>query len=272
MKKILLLIAVAGLLLCTLSCSDDDDRPVRTRFTVNTTMFNHMTSGDNLIGMTMTRNKLDIDTAEHVATLELSYNDGQGDRLLTLEGVTATRTGVNFFTLSSPAYPTFKGYADFSEGGALRYDYTTADGIRVISMTPDVFFNNTVSTVTYDDTTKTTTWQSAMYQFTISPSTNTATIQVMDILHAKDLKRFESITSHNVPFTVTPSGFTINATDLKTDAYYIAYVDSTGSSKARTSKYPFQTFNAVIDLANDRLEATYMIGGSATVTATGSTY
>ena len=273
MKKILLLIAVAGMLLCTISCGDDDDiRPVRTKFTVNTTMFNHMSSGNNLIGLATTQNKLEIDTVKHIASLELNYNDGQGNKQLKLDNITATPKGVNFFMLASPTDPSFKGYVDFSDGSALRYDYTTPDGIRVISMTPDVFFRNTVSIVTYDDTTKTTTWESAVYQFTISPSTNTATVKVMDILHAKDLKRFENITSHGVPFKVTANGFTINATDLKTDAKYTAYVDSTGSSVARTNKYPFKTFNATIDLANDKLEANYMIGGSATVKATGKTY
>lgn len=273
MKKILLLIAVTGLLLGSISCGDDDDiRPVRTQFTVNTTMFNHMTSGNNVIGLVMTKNKLEIDTLKHIASLELNYNDGQGDKMLKLDGLTAMPKGLMFYELVSSNYPSFKGYVDFNEGGAMRYSYTTAEGIRVISMTPEVFYRKTASTVTYDDTTKTTNWENAMYQFNISPTTKTATIQVLDILHAKDLKRFESITAVNVPFTVTANGFSINATNLPTDAYYIAYVDSTGTSHSRTNKYPFKTFNATIDLANDKLDADFMIGGSATVKATGKTY
>ena len=49
-------------------------------------------------------------------------------------------------------------------------------------------------------------------------------------------------------------------------------MDSTGSVISQTDKYPFKTFNATVDLVNDRLDATYMMGGSATVVATGKTY
>ena len=71
---------------------------------------------------------------------------------------------------------------------------------------------------------------------------------------------------------ITANGFTINATNLKTTATYYSYVDSTGTDKATTNKYPFQTFNATVDLVNDHLDANYMISNSATVVATGKTY
>lgn len=275
MKKILLLIALTGILMCAISCGDDDDRPVRTKFTVNTTMLNHMTSGDNVIGLAVTQNKLEIDTVNHIASLELNYNAGQGDKQFKLENITATPKGVNFFTLYSPTNSSFSGYADFSEGGAMRYSYTTADGIRVISMTPEVFFRKTASAITYDDTTKATNWESAMYQFTINATTNTATVEVMDILHAKDWKHFVNITGNSVPVTVTRNGFVIAGENIKTTATYYAQRDSLNTNPSAfktTDKYPFKTFRSEIDLGNDRLDANYMIGASATVTATGRTY
>ena len=114
--------------------------------------------------------------------------------------------------------------------------------------------------------------ENVMYQFDIAPASNSAIIKVMGIVHAKDVKYFNSITATNVPITVTPNGYTINGENLKTSAYYRTYVDSTGSVVSQTDKYPFKTFNATIDLANDHLDANYMIGASATVAASGRTY
>ena len=276
MKKILLLIAVAGLLMGTVSCGDDDDRPVRTVFTVNTPMINHMVNvdGESVIGIASTYNKLTIDTVKHTASLDLTYNDGT-EHTLYLKDITATPKRLRFYELSAPAtdqIKEFSGYVDFNEGGSMRYHYVTDNGIRVISTMPEVFFLKTHNTITYDDTTAASISDNTMYEFNITPANMTATIKVMQIVHAKDLKNFNYIIANNVPITVTPNGYTISATDLKTNAEYIFYNDSTGSSVKKTNNYPFKVFNAVIDLANDRLEATYMIGGSATVVATGKTY
>ena len=49
-------------------------------------------------------------------------------------------------------------------------------------------------------------------------------------------------------------------------------IDSLGSKEAVTDKYPFKTFSANVDLLNDTLNATFMMGASATVVATGRTY
>ena len=274
MKKILLLITVAGLSLVTISCGDDEPDTIRTVFTVNTPMVNHMVNAgsETVIGLASTQNKLTLDTVKHTASLELNYNVGHGNEQLKIEDIVATyndRQGL--YELTSPSYKSFKGYADFGES-SMRYSYTTTGGIHIISVTPEVFFRKTHSTITYDDTTATNTSESTMYQFNISPTTLTATIEVNDIVHAKDLKYFKYIKSFNVPFTVTPNGFTINGSNLATNALYIFYDTSTGNSDKYTDKYPFKTFNATIDLLNDRLDATYMIGGSATVVATGKTY
>ena len=274
MKKILLLIAAMGALMGAISCSDDDE-PQRGDgvFTVNTAMINHMyNSGSGaVLGITNTHNKLILDTIKHKASLELNYNDGHGDKTLKLDDLTATPKRLGFYELRSASNSLFNGYVDFNEA-AMRYNYTTTDGIRVISMTPEVFFLKTESTITYDDTTATGKSENTMYQFTINPSNQTATVKVMDIVHAKDLKRFINITANGVPYTVTANGFAIAAENLNTNAQYIAYVDSTGSSVKNTDKYPFMRFNATIDLANDHLDADFMIGPSATVVATGKTY
>lgn len=273
MKKVLFLIAATVLLCVAVSCSDDEPGTIRTVFTVNTPMVNHMvnTGNEAVIGIASTYNKLTLDTVKCTASLELNYNTGDGNRQIVINDIIATPNGL-FYTLTSPSYSQFSGYADFSEGGSMRYRYVTEDGIRIISTIPEVFFNKTHSTVTYDDTTATSTSDITMYEFDISPANMTATIKVMQIVHEKDLKNFENITANNVPITVTPNGFTISATNLKTKAQYISYDFSTGSSIAETDKYPFKTFNATIDLVNDHLDATYMIGGSATVVATGKTY
>ena len=274
MKKILFLIAMTGVLMGAISCSDDDE-PKRGDgvFTVNTPMVNHMvqTGSDAVIGISSTHNKLVIDTIKHKATLELNYNDGQGDKQLKLEDITATPKRLGFYVLTSASLGSFSGYVDFNEG-SMRYRYTTTGGIRVISVTPEVFFLKTQNTITYDDTTKATTMENVMYQFDIAPATQTAIIKVMGIVHAKDVKYFNSITANNVPFTVTPNGFTISGENLKTNAYYRTYVDSTGSVVSQTDKYPFKTFNVTIDLAGDHIDANYMIGPSATVVASGKTY
>ena len=275
MKKILLLIAVTGLILGAISCSSDDE-PKRGdgKFIVNTPMINHMynTSNGAVMGFSSTHNKLSLDTVKRKASLELNYNDGHGDKMIKLDDLTATPKRLGFYELRSASNSSFYGYVDFNES-AMRYVYTTADGIRVISMTSEVFFLKTTSTVTYDDTTKSNTDEFSMYQFDLMPATSTATIKVMQIVHAKDRRYFNSITASSVPVTATANGFTINATNLSTTAIYVLhYTDSLGSTKSTTDKYPFKVFNATIDLANDNMNANFMIGNSATVTATGRTY
>ena len=274
MKKILLLIATMGLLLGAISCSDDDE-PKRGDgvFTVNTTMINHMVNSgsDAVIGISTTHNKLVLDTVKHKATLELNYNDGNGDKQLKLEDIAATPKRLGFYELSSPSYRSFSGYVDFNEG-SMRYRYTTTGGIRVISTIPEVFFLKTQNNVTYDDTTAASSTDNVMYQFAIDPASNTAIVKVMGIVHAKDVKYFNSITAASVPFTVTPNGYKFAGENLRTNAIYRNYVDSTGSVISETDKYPFKTFNATVDMVNDRLDAYYMIGASATVVASGKTY
>ena len=255
-----------GVLMGIISCSNDDE-PKRGDgvFTVNTPMVNHLYSihADQALGMAATHNKLVLDTVKHKASLELNYNDGQGDKTLKFNDLSATPKRLGFYVLSSPSDNSFSGYVDINES-SIRYRYVTAEGIRVISTTPDVFFLKTHNTVTYDDTTKATVLESAMYQFGIVPSSKTATITVMSIVHAKDNKFFNNTY--------------INGSNISTTATYIARYDSSAvvpgvtPGVKTTDEYPFKTFNATIDLANDNLNANYMIGGSATVTATGRTY
>lgn len=263
---------MCALLMCAVSCNNEDE-PRRTVFTVNTPMINHMvnTLNGEVLGISNTHNKLTIDTVKHTATLELNYNDGS-DKTLVLNDLIAISNGL-FYELKSPSYAQFSGYVDFSES-SMRYSYTTSDGIRIVSTIADVFFRKTHNVVSYLDTTKATTMESTIYQFNIDPNSQTAIVKVMDIVHAKDVKRFINITANSVPFTVTSNGYTIEANNLPTVATYIAFRDTTGSQEKtkRTDKYPFKTFNATIDLVQDRLDATYMIGDSACVVATGSTY
>lgn len=275
MKKILLLIATCALLMGAVSCGDDEPNRDNGEFTVNTPMVNHIynTLTDNIVGLARTHNKLTIDTVKHTAMLELNYNDG-GDKILKLDDLKATPKRLGFYELSSSSYSQFSGYVDFNEG-SMHYRYTTADGLRVISTTPEVFFLKTQNTIEYDDTTETTVMEGTMYQFNVDPASMKAIVKVMGILHAKDWKYFVNITGNSVPVTLTKDGYTVAGSNIKTNATYRAHRDSTNVNPApyqSTDKYPFKTFSANIDMANDHLDANFMMGNSATVTATGRTY
>lgn len=273
MKKILLMIAACVTLCAAVSCNDDDEpRRGNGIYTVNTPMINHIynTISDQVMGISSTHNKLVIDTVKHTASLELNYNDGT-DKTLKLTDLNARAKRYHYYELSSPSYPGFSGYVDFNEG-SMRYTYTTQDGLRIISTTSEVFFLKTENTVVYSDTTPNSSNENVMYQFNIIPATMTATVKVSEIDHVKDLRHFINITANSVPITATANGYAIHAQNLKTNALIYTSLDSLGGNKKETDKYPFKTFNATIDLVNDHLDATYMIGNDATVTASGCTY
>ena len=274
MKKLLLLIAVVGMLATVVSCGDDDE-PIKRGdgiFTVNTPMINHMynTVTGEVIGIGDTYNKLVIDTGRHTAQLVLAYNNG-GDHTVTYNDLTAKNKRQGFYELRSPSDATFSGYVDFNEA-SMRYQYTTADGIRVISTIREVFFLKTQDTIAYLDTTETTLMENVMYQFNINPLTMTAIVKVMEITHAKDLRFFHNITGYSVPVKLTNTGYDLDGKNITTSAYYVAWVDSTGSQVKTTNAYPFKIFNASVDLVNDHMSARFMMGDSAIVTASGRTY
>lgn len=273
MKKILLLIAATVLLGTIVSCSDDEPKRGDGVFTVNTPMINHMynTVTNQVIGMANTRNKLTLDTTHHTAQLELLYNDGS-DHTVSYQDLTAQASRLGFYVLRSPSDPNFSGYVDFNEG-AMRYIYTTADGIRIISTMPDVFILNTENTIEYDDTTETTKMGNVMYQFNLNPRDMTAIVKVMDIVHAKDLRRLTTVTATTVPVTLTSNGYVFSGQNLTTTARYTSWTDSvSGPTEKSTDEYPFKTFNVNVDLIGDHMDAHYMLGPHATVTATGKTY
>ena len=273
MKKILLLIAAMGLIMGIVSCDDEPGKRGDGIFNVNTPMINHIVNQNNgnVLGMSSTFNKLTLDTIKHTASLELNYNDGNGDKTLKISDIKAMPKRLGFYELTSASNASFSGYVDFMEG-AMRYCYTTAEGLRVISTIDEVFFLKTHNTISYLDTTKTTVMGNVMYMFTLMPTTTTATVKVMDIVHAKDFKRFISITSVNVPCTVTREGYTLSGENLATTALYKAWTDSTGYNPKTTDKYPFKTFSATVNLEKDSLFINFMMGDSAVVVASGTTY
>ena len=244
MKKIFLLIAMAGALMLAVSCSDDDE-PKRGNgvFTVNTPMINHMynTITGEVLGLSNTHNKLTIDTVKHTASLELVYNDGT-EHTLVLKDLTARAKRLGFYELSSPSYAQFSGYVDFNES-SMRYRYTTESGLRVVSTMSEVFFLKTNNHISYDDSTTSTQMENVMYEFSFTPGRDKAVVKVMGI-------------TQNIPTT----------------ARYIATYDSTYTNEKTTTDYPFKTFDAEVDLINDFIDAVYMMGEHATVTATGRTY
>ena len=271
MKKILFLIAAVGLLMGVISCGDDEPR--RGVFIVNTPMVNHMvnTAGGEVMGISNTHNKLTIDTIKHTAMLELNYNDGSA-KTLSLNDLTATPKRLGFYELKSPSYSQFSGYVDFNEG-SMRYCYTTADGMRVISTIADVFFLKTQNTIEYLDTTPTTQMENTMYQFTFLPGSDRAVVKVMGILHAKEYKYFINMTATSVPYTITANGYTFDCVNVPNTATFRSWTDSVGVPTLKSSdKYPFKIFKATVDLEHDHLDAHFMMGDSATVTASGRTY
>lgn len=276
MKKIIFLIAATALLCAAVSCSDDEPKRGDGVFVVNTFMINHMvnTSNGSVIGIGSTNNKLTLDTVKHIASIELQYNNGS-IQTASLSDVKALPKRLGFYELSSSGnaqIKEFKGYVDFNEG-SMRYVYTTTDGIRVISTNTEVFFLKTQNIITYDDTTKATSMDNVMYQFNIMPSQQAAIVKVMDIVHAKHLRRLDNITSAAILFTVTPNGYQFSGQNISTSASYRSWTDSTGTATPKvTDEYPFKTFNATVDLVNDSLIINYMMGSSATVAAKGCTY
>ena len=264
----------------TISCGNEDE-PSRGGdgvFTVNSPMINHIVNLNNgdVLGMSATHNKLTIDTSKHQASVELTYNDGSGDKTVSISGITATPLRLGFYSLKathSSEVKDFSGYVDFNES-SIRYCYTTNDGIRVVSTIEEVFFLKTQNTIEYDDTTEKTVMEGTMYQFNVDPSSMKAIVKVMGILHAKDWKYFINITGNSIPVTLTKNGYIIAGENIKTNATYRAHRDSTNTNVEfqSTDKYPFKTFNANVDMANDHLDANFMMGSSATVTATGRTY
>ena len=273
MKKILLLIAAAGLLMGVISCGDDEPRRGNGVFTVNTPMINHMvnTVTGEVLGISNTYNKLTLDTNKHTASLELNYNDGSGNKTLVLNDLVATPNGL-YYDLKSPSYAQFSGYVEFSEG-SMRYNYTTTEGIRVVSTIDEVFFRKTKSIIEYSDTTPTTNWESTMYQFTIVPGSSNAVVNVYDIVDIQDNKRFIKISAASVPYTITADGYSFDCQNVKTTAKFRSWTDSLGAPTIKESdKYPFKYFKANVDLEHDHLNANFKIGDNATVTATGSTF
>ena len=243
----------------------DDDSGV---FTVNIPMVNHMynTVTNQVIGVTNTRNKLVLDTIRHTARLELVYNDGS-DHTVTYKNLTAHASRTGFFVLSSPSDPNFSGYVDFNEV-SFRYIYMT-DDLRIISTTPDVFFLKTENTIEYDDTTETTRMEDVIYQFNLNADERTATVMVMGIIHAKDMRYLMRVVAANVPFTLTPNGYSFTGENIATTTWYRS---ADNPALKTTSEYPFVTLDVNVDLIGDQIVANYMLGPHATVTATGKTY
>jgi len=272
-----LLLALA-LIMGMVACGDEDTpgKGGSSERTVNTTMLNHVVNnatGEVLVATTT--NKLTFDTAAHTASLELNYSDGSTVHTISAPNLTANPSRLGFYKLSMPSQNSqltdLSGYIDFNES-AMRYAYTTSSGYRVISTLKEVYYLSTNTVLTYSDSTASTTSEGTMYQFTINPTTMTATVQVMMILDAQDHKYFESITGRDVPVTATATGYTVHGTNIETTAIYRAYDSSTGSSTKTSNKYPFTTFDATLNLETETLEASYVLAGKVTAKASGQTY
>ena len=237
--------------------------------TINASMVNHMynTVTSQVAGVTKTSNKLILDTISHTSQVELVYNDGS-EHTVSYNDLTAHASRMGFYELSSRSDPNFNGYVDFNEG-SLRYIYRTDDGLRIISTTPEVFFLKTHNTIVYDDATATTQLENVIYQFDLNADERTATVMVMDIVHAKDMRHLMRVAANNVPFTLTPNGYSFTGENIPTTSWYRTADDPAIKT---TSEYPFETLNINVDLMNDQLVANYMLGPHATVTATGKTY
>lgn len=237
--------------------------------TIKSSMVNHMynTTTNQVIGITNTRNTLFIDTIRHSAQVELVYNNG-GEQTVSYMDLTTRTPRYGFYELASLSDPLFNGYVDFNEG-SIRYTYMTADSLRVISTFPEVFFLNTDNTIAYDDSTV-TAQENVMYQFILNADDMTATVIVMDIVHAKDKRHLLRVAATDVPFTVTSNGYSFSGEDVATTSRYISADEPT--IVKTTNEYPFVKLDIDVDLVSDRIVANFMLGQHTTVTTIGKTY
>jgi len=267
---------MAALVLGLAACGDDD--PINkggSKRTVSTPMVNHVVNtGTGEVTVASTTNTLTIDTAAHTASLELKFAGSNGDQTVSIGDLSATPSRLGFYKLSmngsNSQASNVSGYVDFNEA-AMKYAYTATSGYRVVSTLSEIFYLSTNTSLSYNDTT-TSTDTGAYYQFTLYPSTMTAKVQIMALLHTGDGKYFNSITGYNVPVVATATGYTISGNDIATVGIYRGYDEDTGTETKTTDKYPFTTFTANLDLESDTFTASYVLAGKTKATASGQTY
>jgi len=285
MKRICSLLTAIALLTILLAACSNDDSPSKggdAKRTVNTTMLNHIvstTTGEVLPPATA-KNQLTIDTAAHTAALTLNYHNGNNAVAVDAPNLTAQPARLGFYNLSSTdASLSLSGYVDFNEAN-LKYAYTHG-GYRIVSTLSELFYLSTTTTMNYSDTTASHTVDNAIYQFEINPLTMTATVKIMELLHAQANKYFENITARNVPVTLSASGYNISGEQIATTAVYRAYDSATGSSTKTSNDYRFGALSASLSVENDTFTITYTIdhldgdgkvNGTASASASGHTY
>ena len=121
-------------------------------------------------------------------------------------------------------------------------------------------------------------------RYRINPSSRTASITIMSLLHSQEERFFTTIVAHGATVALTAQGYRISIDDADCEAIFRRYDAGTGSSLSTTSEYKLTGFSATLDIESQSLNAEYNLlrmRRSATpqevisttrVTATGTVY
>lgn len=193
----------------------------------------------------------------NIPTLTVSY-------LPLVKAANRNRYTFNEATPISENVTNLKGYIDFDEQAA-KFDYVESRTWRVIAVVPDVYFNNNTTKVTRDGSTYPCTGE--MYEFTINPETNRATVKLLNFTFGDTSANFTQIvTDAETPAVVqpTPEGYTITGTNLGTKAYRRNYDPS-----KPFSDFPIKKLDAKINLESETLSLSMTLG-DYTIEASGA--
>jgi len=276
----MLIVAVLAVVATTLAACGDDDNNGISR------------DGDRTFKMTMLNHVTDLQTGEvmplNEAVTNYTYNMNNNTVAMTmraaLDGSTVQEFPISTMSMSevgSSAVYAFKsanpssivsdldGIIDFAEISTRNY-YTVNGRYRVFSTKPEIFFLNTSTAIVPNDTTASTTYSGAMYQFNIDPATMTADFLMLGLLFEPVSKFFNSVRMPGATVEATSTGYTITGgPNVRTDSYYSRNLDKTDNYTTHDS---IQNLKATIDLEKNTVEADLYFNIKHHVTIKGTVY
>lgn len=275
------LIMCAAFLTLLAACGDDEPGKRSGERTMQPTLINHIV--DNNTG-DVTIEAVPYSFVLRTAGPSVGATVQKGTERFTVSQCATTSPSANFynFTGSNGNVSFLNGIIDLNEGN-FWCRYTLGGQYRVVATLPEVFFLSTTTTLSYDNGTSSSD-ASTMYQFNINPSSRTASITIMSLLHSQEERFFTTIVAHGANVALTAQGYRISIDDADCEAIFRRYDAGTGSSLSTTSEYKLTGFSATLDIESQSLNAEYNLlrmRRSATpqevisttrVTATGTVY
>ena len=254
------------LILATTSCSDSNSGKGGGQAKRTVTMLNHIvntSTGDVIVSSSDVDYVFDRDNMTVDVTVRFSV-DGKNDISYQFKDLAMTeKSGVYSVKGTTTGISAMNGHLDFNEG-TIRFNYTTSDGYRVISTSPELYSLSAGTSITYADGTADAK-QAPMYQFDVDPETMTCTVRMMSFLDKSRSRTITSITSTvKAPVTATAEGYKIEASELASKTIYTLNGQST-----TTTQYPFADLKVTFDMENDVFNATFS-AGDLDVTASGA--